>query len=81
MRYYTDVLLPQFRTGAVLWFIFQPTFRLEGGVKYRADFLIVTKHGDVDVIDCKGFWTQVSKNKIKQVYARYGLTIQLVTKI
>lgn len=64
--------------GDVRWFIRQVPFGLEGGVTYRADFLAVTWH-DVEVIDAKGRDTPESKNKRKQVLARYGVEVQLWT--
>ena len=62
--------------GEILWFVRQVTFELEGGVKYRCDFLAVKRDG-VQVIDATGMLTQVKKNKLKQVKARYGVTVLL----
>lgn len=64
------------RAGEVLWFIRQPSFDLEGGVKYRADFLVVWKGGRVGIEDVKGMKTAVYKLKRKQVEARYGIVIE-----
>lgn len=77
-RDYYEQLLLRWKAGEVLWFVRQPSFDLEGGVVYRADFLVVTANRDIDVIDTKGCLTQESKNKIKQVKARYGIEVQLV---
>lgn len=60
----------------VLWFIRQVPFELPGGIKYRADFLAVTKSG-VEVIDAKGVETRVSANKRKQVMELYGVPVQI----
>lgn len=79
-RDYYEQLLLRWKAGEVLWFIRQPSFDLEGGVIYRADFLVVTASG-VDVIDTKGCLTPESKNKIKQVKARYGIEVQLVRSV
>lgn len=62
--------------GEVRWFIRQVTFVLEGGVRYRADYLAVTDAG-VEVIDAKGVLTQASANKIKQMKDRYGIEVVL----
>jgi hypothetical protein len=82
--YYEDLLL-RWKAGEVLFFVRQPSFDLEGGVKYRADFLVVRdRQGfgcDVEVVDCKGFSTAAGKNKIKQVEARYHIKVQLVRKV
>lgn len=79
-RDYYEQLLLRWKAGEVLWFVRQPTFDLEGGVAYRADFLVVTRSG-VDVVDTKGHQTQESKNKLKQVKARYGIDVQLVRSV
>lgn len=78
-RCYQDLVFRQ-RSGVVAWFILQPTFWLEGGVKYRADFLAVLASGGVEVIDAKGLLTRSTANKLKQVKARYGVDVQLWPK-
>jgi hypothetical protein len=62
--------------GEVLWFATQPQFVLEGGVVYRADFVVAWKDGRVSVEDVKGHRTREYLNKRKQVLARYGLEIE-----
>lgn len=79
-RDYYQQLLLRWKAGEVLWFIRQPRFDLEGGVVYVADFLVVTS-GGMEVIDTKGHQTQESKNKLKQVKARYGIDVQLVRSV
>jgi hypothetical protein len=78
-RDYYQRLVLRWEAGDVLWFIRQVPFELEGGVVYRADFLVVTAAG-VEVIDTTGVLTQVKLNKLKQVKARYGIEVQLVRK-
>jgi hypothetical protein len=65
--------------GEVLWYIRQVSFRLEGGVRYRADFLAALARGGVEVLDAKGFLNQTSKNKLKQMRERYGIDVKLWT--
>jgi hypothetical protein len=74
LRYYRELKLRK-AAGEVLWFTRQVPFILEGGVKYRADFLVALASGGTDIVDCKGIFTQSSKNKIKQVKARYGFDV------
>lgn len=87
--YYQELKALQ-ASGAVAWFVRQVPFDLEGGVKYRADFLIVwndmllnggqfTK-AKVTVVDVKGFMTPMSRLKIRQVEARYGIEINIIGK-
>jgi len=75
--------------GAVKWFVRQAPFDLPGGIKYRADFLVVwsTLHDHlrpagelVTVEDCKGFMTRLSQTKILQVEELYGIRIRIITK-
>ena len=72
--------------GEIAWFTRQVPFTLEGGVVYRADFLAVLAPGAaapldwaavVEVTDAKGRLTSECRNKLKQVYARYGVRVRL----
>lgn len=65
------------QAGEVLWFIRQPSFDLPGGVRYRADFLVVWPEG-VTVEDVKGVKTDAYKIKKRQVEALYGVQIEEV---
>lgn len=61
----------------------QVMFDLPGGVIYRCDFMIVWSRGladgkDVTYEDCKGYQTQESKNKLKQVREIYGIEVELL---
>jgi hypothetical protein len=78
-RYYEQLLL-RWKAGDILWFVRQVTFKLEGGVKYRADFLVVTAAG-VEVVDTTGVLTRTKINKLKQVKARYGIEVQIVRSV
>lgn len=80
-RDYYEQLLLRWKAGEVLWFIRQPSFDLEGGVIYRADFLVVTCIGAVEVVDTKGNLLQECANKLKQMKARYGIEVQLVRSV
>lgn len=80
-RDYYEQLLLRWKAGDVLWFIRQPRFDLEGGVEYRADFLVVTAGGEVEVIDTKGHLLRECANKLKQMRARYGIEVRLVRSV
>lgn len=77
-RDYYEQLLLRWKAGDIRWFILQPNFELEGGVVYRADFLVVTAAGEVEVIDTKGYLKPETKNKLKQMRSRYGIDVQIV---
>lgn len=67
----------RWKAGDVAWFVRQVPFELEGGVIYRADFVVVLAKGGIEVIDATGLLTQVKKNKLRQVKERYGLDVVL----
>jgi hypothetical protein len=79
-RDYYEQLLLRWKAGDILWFVRQVTFKLEGGVKYRADFLVVTAAG-VEVVDTTGVMTRAKANKLKQMRARYGIEVQIVRSV
>lgn len=86
--YYTQLCFEQ-KAGNIDFFQMQVPYRLEGGVKIVIDFVTYKAMvpGDLRLfevhwIDTKGFHTRESKNKIKQVQARYpGLKVELVKKV
>jgi hypothetical protein len=83
-KYYERLKL-RIAAGEVLWFTRQVPFWLEGGVKYVCDFLVVLKDpppgsNGVLVIDTKGRDTQASINKRKQLRARCGVDVLVVTR-
>jgi hypothetical protein len=79
-RDYYEQLLLRWKAGDVLWFVRQVNFELEGGVRYRADFLVVTPLG-VDVVDTTGVMTPAKRDKLKQMKARYGIEVQVVRSV
>jgi hypothetical protein len=79
-RDYYEQLLLRWKAGNVLWFVRQVSFELEGGVKYRCDFLEVTAAG-VEVVDTTGVMTQAKANKLKQMKARYGIEVKVVRSV
>lgn len=73
----------EWQAGTVLWYTTQVPFVLEGGVTYRADFLVVRPgpYGGVtvQVVDSTGIMTQVKYNKLRQVESRYRITVLVQT--
>lgn len=80
-RDYYEQLVLRWKAGDLRWFIRQVNFELEGGVKYRADFLVVPLVGAIEVVDTTGVLTQAKANKLKQMKARYGIDVQLVRSV
>lgn len=67
----------QRRANAFAWFTMQVPFRLEGGVRFVIDFMIVHHDGRIVLEDVKskGTMLQTYVNKKKQLKARYGLEV------
>jgi len=73
------------KAGEILWYTTQVPFVLEGGVIYRADFLVVHNNpengrGNISIVDATGVMTQVKANKLKQLHDRYGITAMIYRK-
>ena len=77
-EFFCNHLRPRKQAGEINLLLRQVTLVLEGGVRYRADFLAVT--GPFELWDVKGFDTQASRNKRKQVLERYGAEVRLWKK-
>jgi len=68
----------RWKAGDIRFFVRQVNFDLPGGIKYRADFLVVTNEG-VEVIDAKGVLTPDCRNKLKLMKAVHGIDVVLWT--
>ncbi|MDH5572897.1 MAG: DUF1064 domain-containing protein [Gammaproteobacteria bacterium] len=66
--------------GEISHFMMQVPFILDGGVRYRLDFMVVLICGDIDYVDIKGMETEMFKLKKKQVEARYPIKIRCLYK-
>lgn len=74
-----QVLKDRQRRGEIGMIFRQYTIRLEGDVRYRADYIVTTAEAPhhCEIWDVKGFDTRSSINKRKQVLARYGVEVRL----
>lgn len=72
---YDDLRLLQ-RSGEVLFFLRQVPFDIGAGVKYRLDFLVFWRDGDITFEDVKGFRTKEYLIKKRLVESLYPITIQ-----
>jgi len=59
------------RSGKIAGYILQPSFPLEVGIRYKADFLVCGVDGKVWLEDVKGYETQTFKLKRKLWQAKY----------
>lgn len=54
------------RTGEVLWWRFEPMkLRLADGSYYKPDFGVLTKAGQFELHETKGFWREAARVRIK----------------
>jgi len=74
-RYYRELKARVF-AGEVAYFLPQVPFVLDGGVKYRVDFMEVWTDGSIHWIDVKGFRTETYRIKRKMVEAIYPIKIE-----
>jgi len=68
------------KSGEVLFFIRQTRFDLPGSVRYFLDFTVFYNNGEVEFVDVKGFDTDISKLKRKQVEDLYPIQIKIIKK-
>lgn len=69
-RYYSELELLK-RSGDIQWFNRQPSFLLPGGVRYRPDFIVCDRSGQIYVIDVKGCPTAAFSIKAKIFQEQY----------
>ena len=85
--YYSELKIRQ-KTGEILFFRVQPRYRLLDGfekdgkrhrpIDYIADFEIHHKDGSIEVVDIKGYKTDVFRIKEKLFNAKYPHKLTLV---
>ena len=84
-RYFEKLMLLK-KSGEILFFLRQVPFHLPGNIRYLVDFVEFyapknNHQGDVVFTDVKGYMTNMSKLKIKQVESIYGIDINIVKKV
>ena len=81
MKYYRDVILPMYKNGEITYYELQKKYELQPKFKYEnqsvraidyvADFFIIYKNGNQEVIDTKGMADSVAKLKRKLFWYKY----------
>ncbi len=64
--------------GKIMGWIPQVTFRLQAGIGYRADFVVLLPGGTFRVEDTKGVLTPHFKDKAKLFRDRFGIEIAII---
>lgn len=76
-NYYTELKL-RLSAGEIKGFCRQSEFVLAPNLRYKADFIVFNNDGTADVIDVKGFKTEVYKLKKKVFEDKFNLKIMEV---
>lgn len=75
--YYNELNL-RLKAGEIKGFCRQAEFILAPNLRYKADFIVFNNDGTSEIIDVKGFKTQVYKDKKKVFEDKYNLKIEEV---
>jgi len=65
-------------SGELLFFLRQVPFDLPGNIKYRADFMCFWEDGTVEVIDVKGYMTEMARTKLAMIKDVYNIDVKIV---
>lgn len=76
-NYYNELKL-RLSAGNIKGFCRQAEFVLANNVRYKADFIVFNNNGTTDIIDVKGFKTDVYKLKKKLFEDKFNLKIREV---
>lgn len=75
---YAQELGLRIKAGEVIFYLRQVPIDLQGGVKYRVDFVEFWADGTVHFVDCKGMKTKEYIMKKKMVESLYPIKIEEV---
>ena len=75
--YYSELKL-RLKAGEIKGFCRQAEFILAPNLRYKADFIVFNNDGTAEIIDVKGFKTQVYKDKKKVFEDKFNLKIKEV---
>ena len=68
--------------GEILWYRFEGVkLRLADNTFYTCDFAVMAKDGTLEMHECKGFWTDDAKVKIKVASTSYPFKFISVKKV
>lgn len=75
--YYCELKL-RLKAGEIKGFCRQAEFILAPNLRYKADFIVFNNDGTSEIVDVKGFKTQVYKDKKKVFEDKFNLKIKEV---
>lgn len=68
--------------GEIAWYAFEPLkLRLAAKTFYAPDFLVMLKDGHLEVHECKGFWEDDARVKIKVAAEMYPFAFVAAKKV
>ena len=69
------------RAGEVLWYRAWPgTLRLADGARYEPDYGVMLADGTLEMHECKGFWREAARVRIKVAAELYPFRFLAITK-
>lgn len=75
------ILEAQLREGTLIWYQFEALrFRLADGAYYKPDYVALTATGMLLVFECKGFWREAARVRIKVAADRHPFKFAAVRK-
>ena len=78
---YAETLELQKQAGEIIWYRFEAiTFKLADDTRYTPDFLVLTAEGYLECRECKGWWQDDAKVKIKVAASIFPLKFVAIHK-
>lgn len=75
------VLAERQATGRIVWFKYEAvTFKLAPDLRYTPDFLVMLPDGTLECHECKGFFAEHNKVKVKAAAAMFPFRFVLVQR-
>ena len=77
---YAQLLEMRKRAGEITWYRFEGIkLRLADNTFYTPDFAVMLSNGEIELHECKGFWTDDARVKTKVAADQYPFRIIAVT--
>ena len=80
-REYGEHLEMLLRAGKIRWYRLWPgTLRLADGARYEPDYGVMLADGTLEMHECKGFWREAARVRIKVAAELYPYRFVAITK-
>lgn len=73
-RYADEILAPKLQVGVILAYAFEAvTLKLGDDCRYTPDFMVIEQDETITFIECKGFWRDDAKVKIRVAAEKFPM--------